>query len=123
MSQLQVLFMDGHSSSFHNANPSTTYSPTVIGGSLTNEGNIGNGDISMTSTNSGTGGGFNFSIPGMGGGSGGSPSAGGDSGSGSIPSIPDIPSGTLQNLWSRNKVAIAAGRSAAKKHRLAVLLI
>merc|ERR1712086_873542 len=50
--QLQNLFMDGSSSSFSVANPSTTYSPTVIGGDLVNTGNIGNlGDITMDSKN------------------------------------------------------------------------
>ena len=63
MLQLQNLFMDGSSSSFSVSNPSTTYSPTVIGGDLTNTGNIGNGDITMGSTNSAKGGDLSLDIP------------------------------------------------------------
>ena len=60
---LQNLFMDGSSHSFHNANPTTHYSATVIGGDLTNTGNIMNGNIDMTSTNDAKAGDFSFSIP------------------------------------------------------------
>ena len=117
---LQALFMDGHSHSFHNANPTTTYSPTVIGGSLTNTGDIGNGGITMTSENNASGGSFSFSIPGMDGGSGGSPSSGGGSGgSGGMPDVPDIPPLKLQNL----DLQVRGPKLYRNNPRLAVLLI
>ena len=55
--------MDGHSGNFDVANPSTTYSATVIGGNLVNTGDIGKGSIHMDSTNSAKGGDLSVSIP------------------------------------------------------------
>ena len=97
--QLQNLFMDGHSSSFHVANPSTTYSATVIGGNLINHGDIGNGSIHMDSTNSAKGGDLSVDIP---------------SEAFGMPSMPEMPA--LLNLDRKR-------REKSKKDRLTLLLI
>ena len=90
--------MDGHSGSFNVANPSTTYSATVIGGNLVNTGDIGNGSIHMDSTNSAKGGDLSVDIP---------------SEAFGMPSMPEMPA--LLNLDRR--------REKSKKDRLALLLI
>ena len=60
---MQNLIMDASSTSFQVTSPFTNYSPTVIGGDLTNEGYIGNGNIGMASDNYAKGGDLSMSIP------------------------------------------------------------
>ena len=100
-----LFFMDANSNSFEVASPTTNYGATVIGGNLSNTGNIGNGDINMTSENNAKAGDLDFSMsmPGM----------GGEEDGGGIPSIPEI--GLLNLLRAR--------QTARKSRRLAVLLI
>ena len=104
-----LFFMDADSNSFDVANPSTTYSPTVIGGNLENTGDIGNGSINMQASNEAKAGDLSFKMDmgGLGG------SGGGDKGGAfDMPDIPDFMN--LMPQWRRNR---------NPKKRLAVLLI
>ena len=63
MSTLQSLFFDGHASSNQIVTPITNYMPVVIGGTLTQNGKVGNGDISLSSNTHAQGGSMSLSIP------------------------------------------------------------
>ena len=60
---LQNLFMDGTAGSNQIVTPITNYLPVVIGGTLTQNGNVGNGDINLSSNTSAKGGDLSLMIP------------------------------------------------------------
>ena len=63
MSALQTLFFDGHANNVQVATPITNYMPVVIGGTLEQNGAVGNGPINFSSNTSAKGGDLSFTIP------------------------------------------------------------
>ena len=82
--------MDANSHSFHVANPSTTYSPTVIHGNIENTGDIGNGAIYMTSNNDAKAGDLSLAVNGGGGKKKGGAEEGMGGGMPEMPSMPEF---------------------------------
>ena len=60
---LQSLLFDGNASNNQIVTPITNYLPVVIGGTLNQNGAVGNGDINLSSNTQAKGGDFSMSIP------------------------------------------------------------
>ena len=65
MSTLQSLFFDAHASNNQIVTPITNYMPVVIGGTLEQNGDVGNKGVTLSSDTKAQGGSLSFSIPAM----------------------------------------------------------